>query len=470
MSMSFHSDNGLKQVPKRAGEQWYTLLAYLILVVSAIIVIEMIYAPHLSQAKQAAVFPVITMMAYSLSLSEIFILLTIVLGISTILCDWILRRQKIILATPFMQVFIYLFAILMIISIIQGAINRNIALLYNIRIMAIHPFLYIMFLNLRMPRWTEKAVLSIFAVGLFGQVIISFGYLFIPEFISLFVVNLDTYSDWFALLAAGLVYSLVIWRILSSKFSITWLAALLVIHANIIMHIYQKPVVLAYTVILFSLLVYAIQQRGRSRIRAATLLGILFFYSVGIIMIMPTNLQQDFFDTAMNRYAKSIRVPVQGSETEYSYVMIKDLDSGRFAIWNWYLTEALQGWGFSPHGFGQPQTVIVAGKEYLGKSPHNYLIYYSYECGLIAGFALLFILLIFLANGVRMLLRKMKDLQYDAVIPIYAFCLGVIATNLVGLSISEMRIAWLFWFCVAYTIKKWNAAKSTMAKTCLENN
>ena len=138
----------------------------------------------------------------------------------------------------------------------------------------------------------------------------------------------------------------------------------------------------------------------------------------------------------------------------------KDASGGRIDIWKSYLSQASEGIGFSPKGFGASILVNMHGRIWENFPAHNQAVYFAYHFGFIA--ALIFVLIVvrFIKNGFQTFIRyrqiKCNGFHMDELIGIFSFIIAVIAAELiVGGPVRNARFAWFFWFFVLVLLRRW---------------
>jgi len=218
-----------------------------------------------------------------------------------------------------------------------------------------------------------------------------------------------------------------------------------------------KHVSLAVVVsLLFLITVGIVKNRIVISSRQITVVLVLIFLFSLTILLCPQHIIDDMIDYIEYRWLNIGRRQLEG-----------DLSSGRFDIWTSYLTEAVYGYGFSPHGFGYLPEVQVRGKE-IEIGAHNVLVFFAYNGGYFLVICLLWLYVKFLFMGFSTYKKyNYKNnyyfREYES-IAVFAFLNGIIAISMVTHIFNELRTAWIFWLLFVFLIIDYQKIKFNSTK------
>lgn len=444
------------------------------LFISVGIILELFYAPDIPAVKTAGVFPAVKVAGFTFSALEI-----IVFGFIGIGLIYLLQKASVkgtINLGPKIYSSLTLWIILLIVAnLFTGFfIFRNPRFIGHLRGMLLPPLLFIVFLNINISPYFEKRIFKFIIFGLIGLIAIFMLEFFGLKFFDYFRAG-DEYRGllYFQFLSV-LVFNLAAAKLLFSKFRFGWLCILLLSFFNIALRITGKPAIFTLLVSCCVLLYLKMRNSRFGSIKVFFITSIAIFLIAISFMSIPQRFKDYATFVFASRYLKAVP---RASSAEYVEDFVfdseifevakrKDLSAGRFGIWKFYLKESLEGYGMSPYGFGHDTYVDWGTGAAFGKSAHNLLVYFAYQCGLITAIIMLLLIIVFIFSNMKALSKLETGLygqfSREEIIAIFSFVVSVIAVNMLGVTIDCVELAWFFWFCVVVLVKRWGILRVRM--------
>jgi hypothetical protein len=268
---------------------------------------------------------------------------------------------------------------------------------------------------------------------------------------------------WMAFYAGVFAWSIAIARLLWGGFSLKSISVVCIALAVAFLYLGNKPIVFTLFVSLGTLTIVALLSADPAVRRRAwgTTLSVPSLIFVTLVLL-PQSLLNQLVRVFAQRYLKIWGVSsVQDLQDSFSQAgQGQDLSAGRFEIWQSYFSQAVEGYGLAPDGFGGVPLVYMPLHGWIEAFPaHNTIAYIAYHGGLIAAalYAIIIVRFVFEGFGrVRRIDLSNDYLSRPEIVGIFAFVVGIIAVGLVGGPLLDYRLSWFFWFLTAALLKRWN--------------
>lgn len=448
----------------------------LIMMIAVSVIFELFYVPDVGAARTIGAFPAFNLLGFRLTISEIFLYVFIGIGLLYIL-EKMRRMQTLEFAPSAYTVIPWIIFLLVLLSLLTGLlVFFNPDLIQYSRKVLIPILFYFVYINVDIPHEWDKTVFKVFSIGIFILCTIYFldyfkANIFKPLQVGRAFANMFG-SLLYMQLISILAFNMAAARILLKKFNIWWAILLLISFGNIVLRIEYKSCIFAFLISCIVLFYFKAKSSKFGTIKAIAIVSTTLI----LIAFIFINMQQKFKDRmaqyVAHRYLKVENVmTTQGFDEEMlAAASEKDLSTNRFGIWTYYFKESLKGYGLAPYGFGHAAEVRSSDNIIIGnmKGTHNLLLFYAYHTGLLTAGLVLLLILIYMYLNTKILLN-LKTGIYDYflredLIAIFAFTLSVLAVNMVTTSLMNSTLAWLFWFCVAILVRRYNFLKDATTK------
>jgi len=415
--------------------------------------IELFLVPSMKQAKIGGALFVIRFGDVSLLISEVLNVSFILLFFSVVYMDFCVQgrtlfHRRFSHTFPTIGVFLSLFTVFSIISVIIGIHRNNPLLFKELRIFVPILIAYIVYVILSdVPdvfAWVKKRFEAVYFM------LVIFAVFHLAVYIS---------PNWSYEFGRGSWEMLAIYICMFCIALAKWIyfgnpvdyliALLLMVSINITL---SKPVTFAFLISVITLPV--IQKSSRKiGIRIARFGAFVVPIVILVLLLLSSKVPilnsesfEDYESYVRRRYLK---IHPQTYER-------LDISSGRFSIWS----EAVRQWRKNPVfgvGFGKDiDAYPLFHKRKLfdrGKQLHNIVLYFLYQGGLIHGLSVLILLLLYLHLGLTRIAQLCSSRHNFLLAALYAFTVGILGFNLVGLPFKQPRLAMLWGISVGISLR-----------------
>lgn len=413
------------------------------------VIFEIYYVPHAIEVKKMHVFPILSLNGFVFTVAEMFILLFIFINTILLIGKYFLTN-KLILSTKEFVPYLIILALLFAWSIVKGILNSNTAIIYYLRLYLIPVFIYLVFLNFDLSKNTERLVVRLLLYSSIIFTILNFIGLFSKSFINFIspTVNIDT---WFVLSFILFSFNVSLARNIFGKYSTKWILINFLSIVVILFHL-QKPIIFAMVIsFLFIVVVSMLCNKFKFTHRIFKFTIIITFLISLVIMSLPTEVKQDMQSYVEYRFLNIGRGVSEG-----------DLSTGRFAIWKTHLDLSQNGYGLSPQGIGYIPRVLIYYTIYEPQ-PHNIVVLYASQLGLIAALILSIIIFKFVIKSVKYIVKiviannfkQNSILQPYEIIGIISYIISIVGIGMVTEVFSDYRLQWIFWLFISFIMKRW---------------
>lgn len=445
----------------------YEVLLLLVCVAAAF---ELIYLPSIGVVKTLNVFPAVSILGFSATISEILVYSFICIGALYVM-ERLKRTGELVLAPRRYSIIPLVLAVLMMVSILFGiVVMRNPGALQEVRVMMLPVLFYIIYMNMDIPLEWDKRIYRTLVVCIACLAVVSFVRLFDSDF--LIGVNtgpIAKFGDWHSLLMMIFIFDVAAAKVMLKKCSPVWLAITILSFVAIIMRIHHKCAIFGLLISCIVLSYFKVRddRYGLVKILLVFLAIVVTIYNA--FMFLPTADKDKVADIVATRYLK-MTTNIKADELNEDLLMRaqeNDISAARFDMWKHFLKESLAGFGMAPNGYGHV-TEIRYDRFFTQrmKRTHNIIVYYAYQGGLAVA-ALLVILIFLYIYSNQSVLVKVSPGSYgcferEELIGVFAFTVSILAVSMVSLSITNLNLAWMLWFCVALMAKRWNILQSAV--------
>ena len=435
-----------------------------VLLISVTVIIELFIQPNIDIQKSIGGFFVFNILGFTVLSSELLVYTFILWGSVVIMAKKTEYFKKIIFAPKIYSPLPELIFLLILVSCIMGYSNHY--WLNSIRVMLLPVLFYMVYINVGISYVWEKIILYIIIIGITGLTIYHlFPYYNLPftlGFSGVSTLILDIQKFRYLNLMSLLVFFVVISRLLFSKFSFKWLFILLLFTYSFFLLLGLKSTILPLIFSLVLMFYFKIIYSRLGLIKPLIIVCTATLLIYGLVMSLPESSQDSLAYMVGSRYLKTGDITNVNEFKElpstYKYIVNRgDIFSSRPSLWRDSLKESLKGFGLAPYGFGS-----TSGEGATVRA-HNIIVFYAINSGIITALLILLVIVRYIHLNIKVF-TKLKPGQYglirgDDLTGVFCFTIAIIMASMWEGSLQNIHVAFLFWFCIAIVLKRWDLMK-----------
>ena len=459
----------IKFIPKKIN-----IFEFWVLLISVTIIIELFIQPNIDSQKSTGGSFAFNILGFTVLSSELLIYIFILWGSVVIMAKKTEYFKKIIFAPKIYSPLPGIIFLLILLSCIMGFSTHF--LIANIRSVLLPVLFYIVYINMRISYVWEKNILYIMIIGITGLTI----YYLIPYYNLPFTTGFsgvlfntttfDIQKFRYLNLMSLLVFIVAMSRLLYSNFSFKWLFILLLCLYNFFLFFGLKStmVPLICSLILIFYLKSKNSSFGLKKPFILVCTVALLFY--GLVMSLSESSQDSLAYLIGHRYLKTGDITNVDEFKElpstYKSLNTSGIFSSRPSLWVKHLKESLEGFGLAPNGFGY--VGFRGGGSIESQSSHSIIVFFALNSGIITAFLMLLVIIRYVHLNIRVF-AKLKLEQYglirgDDLTGVFCFTIAIIIASMWEGSLQNIHLAFLFWFCTAIVLKRWDLMKKATMK------